>query len=146
MSVLANRLSQSDVSGLPDWEAAQILNDPDPNLPGVETFAKTSIGIAAILDQLGPENGAAVLDAIESQAKTSSVVRWGMELIRGSCLDLSRPSGRALISLLVANGAMSEQAAYSLLELSRRTRHPSWSEVYGVTVDARAVGIARGGI
>jgi hypothetical protein len=40
---------------------------------------------------------------------------------------------------------MTQSEADALLALSRRTRHPSWAEAHGVAVDARAVGLARGG-
>ena len=41
--------------------------------------------------------------------------------------------------------ATAQAEGEALLALSRRTRHPSWSEANGVAVDARAVGLARGG-
>jgi hypothetical protein len=68
-----------------------------------------------------------------------------LELIRGSGLDLSRPSARAQLEVLVAGRILQPAEGEALLALSRRTRHPSWAEAHGVTVDARAVGLARGG-
>jgi hypothetical protein len=142
---LAERLAQPDLADLPDWQAAAALNQPDPTLPAVETWEPTKIGIGAILDTLGPSAGATFLDALETLAETTPVVRWGLELIRGSGLDLSRPSARAQLATLVAGRILQPAEGEALLALSRRTRHPSWAEAHGVAVDARAVGLARGG-
>jgi hypothetical protein len=142
---LADRLAQPDLADLPDWAAAAALNEPDPTLPAVEAWEKTQIGIGSILDALGPTAGATFLDALEVLAETTPVVRWGLELIRGSGLDLSRPSARAQLEVLVAGRILQPAEGEALLALSRRTRHPSWAEAHGVTVDARAVGLARGG-
>jgi hypothetical protein len=145
METLAERLAHPDVASLPDWAAASALNQPDPTLPAVETWVETRIGIGSILDTLGPTAGANFLDALEVLAETTPVVRWGLELIRGSGLDLSRPSARAQLEVLVAGRILQPAEGEALLALSRRTRHPSWAEANGVTVDARAVGLARGG-
>ena len=59
--------------------------------------------------------------------------------------DLSRPSARAQLEVLVAGRILQPAEGEALLALSRRTRHPSWAEAHGVAVDARAVGLARGG-
>jgi len=142
---LADRLAQPDLADLPDWQAAAALNQADPTLPAVEAWEKTQIGIGSILDALGPTAGANFLDALEVLAETTPVVRWGLELIRGSGLDLSRPSARAQLEVLVAGRILQPAEGEALLALSRRTRHPSWAEENGVTVDARAVGLARGG-
>jgi hypothetical protein len=142
---LAERLAHPDVASLPDWAAAASLNQPDPTLPAVETWVETRIGIGAILDTLGPTAGATFLDALEVLAQTTPVVRWGLELIRGSGLDLSRPSARVQLATLVAGRILQPAEGEALLALSRRTRHPSWAEANGVAVDARAVGLARGG-
>jgi hypothetical protein len=145
METLAERLARPDVASLPDWAAAASLNQPDPTLPAVETWVETRIGIGSILDTLGPTAGANFLDALEVLAETTPVVRWGLELIRGSGLDLSRPSARAQLEVLVAGRILQPEEGEALLALSRRTRHPSWAEANGVVVDARAVGLARGG-
>jgi hypothetical protein len=145
METLAQRLARPDVASLPDWAAAAALNQPDPTLPAVETWEPTKIGIGAILDTLGPSAGATFLDALETLAETTPVVRWGLELIRGPGLDLSRPSARSQLATLVAGRILTQEEGEALLALSRRTRHPSWAEANGVTVDARAVGLARGG-
>lgn len=145
MTALLKRLEAADVAPLPDWEAAAALNQPDTALPAIETWAETRIGIGAILDALGPSAGATFLDALELLAKTQPVMKWGLELIRGDGLDLSRPSARSQLATLVSGGVLKQFEADALLALSRRTRHPSWAEANGIVVDARAVGLARGG-
>lgn len=145
MQSLADRLKLPDLASLPDWDAAARLNASDGSLPAIETWVETKIGIGSILDTLGPSKGAELLDALETLAQTQPVVRWGLELIRGSGLDLSRPSARAQLAALVAGGVLTQPEADALLALSRRTRHPSWAEHNMILVDARAVGLARGG-
>lgn len=142
---LAARVAEPDVAELPDWQVAAVLNQPDQSLPAIETWAETRIGIGAILDALGPSAGALFLDALETLARTQSVMRWGLELIRSDGLDLSRPSARSQLKTLVVGGVLRQAEADALLALSRRTRHPSWAESVGTQIDARAVGLARGG-
>ena len=142
---LSQRLSQPDLAGLPDWDAAARLNEPDPTLPAIEEWRQTAIGIGAIMDALGPSAGAQLLDALETLAETQPVIRWGLEMIRNDGVDLSRPSARSQLATLVAGGIMTQSEADALLALSRTERHPSWAEAHGVAVDARAVGLARGG-
>lgn len=143
---LAERLAELDVASLPDWAAAAILNAPDTSLSAIEFWAETKIGIGSILDALGPTAGATFLDALEALAQTTPVIKWGLELIRGPGLDLSRPSARSQLATLVAGGILEQSQADALLALSRRTRYPSWAEANSIVVDARAVGLARGGI
>lgn len=145
MSDLAARLAEPDVADLPDWQAADRLNEPDPSLPVVIEWRQTAIGIGGIMDALGPSAGATLLDALETLAETQPVIRWGLEMIRADGVDLARPSARSQLASLVAAGVMQQTEADALLALSRVERHPSWAEANGITVDARAVGLARGG-
>ena len=95
---LAARVAAPDVADMPDWAVAAYLNQPDPSLPAIETWSETRIGVGAILDALGPSAGAEFLDALQTLAQTQPVVRWGLELIRGDGLDLSRPSARSQLA------------------------------------------------
>lgn len=145
MMTLAQRLALPDVAKLPDWAAAGVLNEPDPSLPELIEWQPTAIGIGAVLDALGPEAGARLLDALVELCRTQPVLRWGYRLIEDEKLDLSRPSARDQLTALVANNALTPEQADKLLALSRRTRHPSWAEATSTIIDARAVGLARGG-
>lgn len=143
MQTLAERLAEPDVADLPDWQAAAILNAPDPTLPAVVTWEPTEVGVGSIMDVLGPVDGAGLLDFL--QASQSAVVRWGLHLIMQGRLDISRESTRAQIDGLAQAGALTASQREALLAISKRERFPSWAEFNGISVDARAVGLARGG-
>ncbi len=145
METLAERLARPDVASLPDWAAAAALNQPDATLAAVIEWRPTQIGIGAVLDALGPEAGAALLDALTTLAIAQPVIRWGLRLIEDGRFDLSRPSARDQLSRFVTAGVVQQAEADALLALSRVERHPSWAEASGILVDARAVGLARGG-
>jgi hypothetical protein len=144
MTTLALRLTQPDLASLPDWAASDALNAPDPSLPVVVSWEPTALGIGGVMDALGPEAGAALLDTLTALAASNAVLRWGLRALEQNGLDFSLPSARSEIDALVLSGVMTEAQRDALFALSRRERHPSWSEYHGVKVDARAVGIARG--
>lgn len=137
------RLQQPDVADLPDWAAADILNQPDPQQPVIVSWQRTEAGVGTVLDVLGPSAGAALLDVLENA--TDPVLRWGMHILERGQLDISMASTRAQLDALTQAGVMSEPQKNALFALSRRERHPSWAEVNNMVVDARAVGLARGG-
>ena len=141
---LIGRLSEPDIATLPDWEAAEVLNVPDVTLPIVVTWEPTRIGIGSVMDALGAQAGAALLDVLTLMATNNSTLRWGLRTLEQNGLNFSLPSVRSEIDALVLSGVITEAQRDALFALSRRERHPSWSEYYGVKVDARAVGIARG--
>jgi len=140
---LTERLSSPDMQGLPDWEAANKLNQSDATLPVIIEWKTTSIGPGSIMDALGPTEGAALLDVIK--ASTDPVMRWGLQVVETGKLDIGLASTRAQIDALVAAGALTSDQRDTLFALSKTERHPSWSEANNVFVDARQVGIARGG-
>jgi hypothetical protein len=144
MTTLALRLTQPDLASLPDWAASDALNAPDPSLPVVVSWEPTALGIGGVMDALGPETGAALLDTLTALAASNAVLRWGLRALEQNGLDFSLPSVRSEIDALVLSGVMTEAQRDAIFALSRRERHPSWSEYHGVKVDARAVGIARG--
>jgi hypothetical protein len=143
-ALLVTRLAQADVSDLPDWAAAEVLNAPDAALPVVVTWERTNTGVGSILHALGPQAGAVLLDNLAAMATTDVALRWGLLTLERGVLDLSLPSTRAQIDALVIAGAMTTAQREALFLLSRRERHPSWAEFNNINVDARAVGIARG--
>ncbi len=143
---LAERLAQPDVADLPDWQAAAVLNQPDPTAPPIAEWRRTEIGIGAVLDALGADAGASFLDALTTLAATQPAVRWTLRLIEDGQFDLARPSARQQLARFVVGGTMRQAEADALLALARVERRPSWAEAHGATVDARAVGLARGGV
>jgi hypothetical protein len=144
MGTLSARLANPDVADLPDWAAAAALNEPDATLPVVVTWEPTRTGIGGVMDALGPQEGAALLDTLASMATDSPTLRWGLRVLEQNDLDFSLTSTRSAIDALVIGDVMTEAQRDAFFALSRRSRHPSWSEYHGVKVDARAVGIARG--
>jgi|688.fasta_scaffold184468_2 hypothetical protein len=144
MTTLASRLLQDDVSSLPDWSVAAALNAPDITLPVVVSWERTALGIGGIMDALGPQDGAALLDKVQALASTNAVLRWGFRALESSGLNLSFASTRAQFNELTTAGVLTAAQRDALFALSRRERYPSWAEFYNIKVDARAVGLARG--
>lgn len=141
---LANRVTQADVRDLPDWQVADILNAPDPTLPEVVELRSAFAGPGTIMQALGPDAGAQLLDALESMAATVPRVRWAMHIIRGRGLDMSDPMTRAQIDGLVAAGILTALNGQKMKAIGEVRRYPSWAEHNGVEVTARTVGLARG--
>lgn len=142
---LAQRLQEPDVVDLPDWAAADYLNRPDASLPVVVAWVPTAIGPGSIMATLGPTDGAALLNAVETAASSDPVMKWGLRVIESGSLDVSLPATRAQLDAMVSAGALAAAQRDALLSLSKRERQPSWAEVNNQFVDARAVGLARGG-
>jgi hypothetical protein len=92
---------------------------------------------------LGPTEGAALLDTIK--ASTDPVMRWGLQVVETGKLDIGLASTRAQIDALVVAGALTSAQRDTLFALSKTERYPSWAEFNNTFVDARSVGIARGG-
>ena len=72
-------------------------------------------GIGVVLETLGPVDGAALLDSLESMATTVPAVRWAFVLINRGELDFGSPATRAMIDQLVPSPA--KEALLSLAEV-----------------------------
>jgi hypothetical protein len=140
---LAERLAEPDMQGIPDWQAATVLNAPDTSLPVIVDWQTTYVGPGSIMAVLGPTEGAALLDTIK--ASTDPVMRWGLQVVETGKLDIGLASTRAQIDALVVAGALTSAQRDTLFALSKTERYPSWAEFNNTFVDARSVGIARGG-
>jgi hypothetical protein len=68
---------------------------------GRKRHVTTLIGFGTVLDVLGADEGAAVLDALESAAQQISKIKWAMRLLDGSKLDVGLESTRTAIDELV---------------------------------------------
>jgi hypothetical protein len=143
-AALLDRLAQPDVATLPDWQAAEVLNAPDTTLPVVVEWRRTAIGVGLVMDALGPQQGASLLAALSSMENNNPLFLWGLRALQQNGLDLSLISARSQVDALVTEGQMTAAQRDALFALSRRERYPSWAEFHGITVDARAVGLARG--
>ena len=141
---LYDRLQYPDVIDLPDWQAADVLNQPDSTQTIIVYWVDTNTGPGTILDTLGPVDGANLLDALD--ASTDPVVRWGMDILRSGKLDIAKQSTRDVLDQMVTQGAITTSQRDSLFALSKRERYPSWAEANDTVVTARTVGLARGGL
>lgn len=66
-------------------------------------------GIGTILNVLGPEQGAIVLDTLNAIKETNRAVFWGWILLEAGELDFGLPSTRGMIDALVLAGAISPE-------------------------------------
>ncbi len=62
-------------------------------------------GIGTVMNALGPDDGAALLDQLQTVAETNSAVKWAFVLINRGELDFGSPATRAMINLLVPSPA-----------------------------------------
>lgn len=141
---LIDRLRSSDVALLPDWQAAEVLNAPDQSLPEIVGLVEYRASPASIMGAIGATEGAALLDRIQQQAATNSLLKWAMVALTGPRgLDIGDPAVRQQIDALTPAVFTAAQAA-AIKALAERRRYPSWAEANGVEVTARSVGLARG--
>lgn len=143
--LLVARVAQPDLASLPDWQVAAILNAPDPSATPIIEWAQTQIGIGSVLATLGATAGANLLSQIEAASATNAVLKWGLEILRSGNFDLSLQVTRDTIEGLMQAGMITAAQRDAFFALSRRDRRPSWAEFNQVKVDAREVGLARGG-
>jgi hypothetical protein len=146
---LAARIAQPDLAGLPEWRVAEILNEPDVSLPTIK----------------GPVDTKDVQEFLLASGEWSAIVIAADSLdtplqVRGLAIamrDTIRQSGTIRMEVphiytavataidgLVASGLISAETRGVLLAMAERNQ--SWAGANGVTVTARTVGLARGGI
>lgn len=141
--MLAARLAERDMILLTDWEAADKLNQVDVTLPPETVWTATAWGLADFMDLLGIAEAAQFLNAAENYPSGPFILFC--RLVEQGKFDMSRPSSRAIIDLSVKQGILTNDQATTILNASRLTKHPTWAAYHKVHVDARAVGLARGG-
>lgn len=143
---LLERITQSDLVDKPDWEVAEILNTPDESLPAIVYPNPTEAGIGTIMTLFGVEEGSRILEDLSSLAATNVSVKWILRVIEAGKIDFSTQVVRDQLTALVTLGVISSEQAQVATSYGQAVRYPSWSEHYGIAVDARSVGLARGGI
>lgn len=141
--MLVERLQHRDMVILTDSEAASKLNAPDHALPGVERWMPTNWGMADFMDILGLDDAARFIAAAEQYTRGPFILFC--RLVEQGRFDMSRPSSRELINLAVENGLLTDVQALKIMDTVRYVSYPSWAEHNKIHVDARAVGLARGG-
>ena len=148
LALLATRVSQPDLQGLPEWMAANLLNVPDVSLPKVKQ--KVATGVAQQLLLTTGEWAKAVV-AAENETlpeETRSAAILMRDTIRRSYIEADDPEAYEAVSLVLTKmvqvGLLSAATKDRLLALA--DRHPSWAEANNIPVTARTVGLARGGV
>ncbi|MCE2759742.1 MAG: hypothetical protein LW713_01695 [Acetobacteraceae bacterium] len=149
LALLAARVSQPDLHGLPEWMAANLLNVPDVSLPKVKQ--KVATGVAQQLLLTTGEWAKAVVaagnEALPEETRAAAILM--RDTIRQSShIEADDPEAYEAVGLVLTKmvqvGLLSAATKDRLLALA--DRHPSWAEANGVTVTARTVGLARGGV
>lgn len=67
---------------------------------------KTLGGIGTVLETLGPVDGAALLDSLQSMTATVPALKWAWYLIERGELDFGSAATRGMIDQFVTDGAM----------------------------------------
>lgn len=62
-------------------------------------------GIGLVLETLGPEGGAALLDALEAQSASVPALKWAWVLVNRGELDFGSAATRAMIDTLIPEPA-----------------------------------------
>lgn len=106
-------------NGMSAGEIAELLNAPKTVL------SACCIGEGTLMDVLGAQEGANLLDAMDELAKTNNIVKRGMKLLYEAKLDLSLTSTRHMLDALLP-----AEAASALKGLAEQT------VTAGVTVQA----------
>ncbi len=148
MTALSDKVA-TYAANVPDWQIADDLNAPDVNLP----FVYCDVATADAREIMLATGGWAAIITASTNANIPTELRDACILARDT-LTLTnniRTSDAAIrmavnIALggLVLAGIISQGTLDAVSSLMKR--HPSWAEANGVKVDARAVGLARGGI
>lgn len=71
-------------------------------------------GIGLVLETLGPDNGAELLDSLQVMSATIPALKWAWYLIERGELDFGSPATRGMIDVLVDNGAINESVGAAL--------------------------------
>lgn len=143
---LIERISQTDLADKPDWEVADILNAPDETLPEVVSPNPTEAGIGTIMRIFGVSEGTRVLEEMSSLAASNSSIKWILKIIESGKVDFSSSLVHDQILSLRDLQVISPAQAQDAISYGETRRHPSWAEYHGIHVDARSVGLVRGGI
>jgi hypothetical protein len=146
MQALIDELSKAKYQSLADWEVSNLLNGPDFTLPPVIGLVKTLAGPGLIMETIGADEGAALLDSMVQLSQVSSPVKWAMKMIVDKDgIDVASLTFRQQLDSLVQIGKIASVNAAKIKALAEVTRHPSWAEHNNVEVTPRTVGLARGG-
>ena len=109
------------IASHPDWEGkthgeiAVLLNQP------MVQVVQFNAGIGTILSVLGPVDGPAVLNTIESLKAADPAIKWGWYLIERSDLNFGDHVTRMMIDKLVAEAVITPEIGAKLKGLAEQT-------------------------
>jgi hypothetical protein len=148
MSLLSDKVAESQFTGLPEWQVANLLNQPDNSLPVIVSWSETRLGIADVANAMGIDRATIALETLSTLAATQAAIKWSMKVLGDKDLNLAYSSTRDFIGFLTQEpiSLLTAEEANAILALSKKERYPSWAEYNNVAVDARAVSLARGGV
>jgi hypothetical protein len=96
-------------------EIAVLINAPQTRVVAFHA------GIGTILSSLGPVDGPAVLNTIESLKAADPAIKWGWYLIERGDLNFGDPVTRAMIDKLVAEAVIIPEIGAKLKGLAEQT-------------------------
>jgi sterol desaturase/sphingolipid hydroxylase (fatty acid hydroxylase superfamily) len=148
MTALQTRLQQSDLVGLPDWRAAEILNAKDTSLAWVEQpiqvrdvlyhlMAWGVYGHLQFLAKRGEGQAAELAIKVLANIEPATAPFPTMDITTPEILAIFNAMGASLIQAGILT-----QAQFDFL-WNLRMVPQSWAEVNGVEVTATTVGEAR---
>lgn len=152
--VLAARVAQPDMQGLPEWRVAELLNAPDASFPTVPVAVAVADAREVLMSTLTPDNSATAWVAILLAADdVASPVRKPALAIREAIratnvINMVDPVQammvQATLEALVSHEIITEDTRDALLALGQKKQ--SWADANGVEVSPRSVSLARGRI
>ena len=147
MMTLQGRINQSDLVNLPDWQIANILNEPDPALP-LKRQPVNTLDSQVILLQSGdwPKIILASDDTNLSSEIRGLAITLRDTIRQAPTIEAQKSEIYTAVSqtldALVFLGLITNQSKVDLLALAERPQ--SWAEYNQIEVTARTVGLARG--
>jgi hypothetical protein len=147
MSILSDRLQLPDVANLSDWEASEVLNTPDPELPFTWVPAPCEV-LRRIIMERGEWAAIKRASTAANQQIADAAITVYDVLTLQDAVHLEMPTVRTTVEItlnaLQTANIISSATAALLVDAGKRTL--SWAEANNIEVTARTVGIARGSI
>ena len=149
MTTLTEKVAEFSAT-IPDWQVADSLNQPDSETYG---YAWISLPCQLIRDALLASREWLVIKHAPGNSSLSQNVRDAAETFIDTVtlqvnVDLPNANYRQVVmdtvTTLITAGLLSQETVDTVL-LGHGRRPLSWAETNGIPVDARAVGLARGG-
>ncbi len=104
-------------AGMTPSQVAASLNTPDRAI-----VVPTMVNARRLMKELGPVDGAAILDKLQAASQTAPPVRWAMAFLTSeSGIDVGDPATRAQLDRLVANGVLTQTEASRIKAIAGRT-------------------------